>query len=310
MKKLTITSIGYIIIGWNGLFAQYNSSIESYLPENISLAYPGISPDYKKSKAIYFDRLNLNYIDSIDYSKIVALSVGAIPPQTLDSIIQRMPSSPEIEYLCIESVYGFDTKNLKKFTNLKWLSIWDCELKKIPNSIKYLAKIEFLSFGQGIGHHQSGNKIKNVPKFLTKLSNLEYIILIHNRIKNAANLFKIPSLKMLDLSQNEVSGILIPETSSSLQFCYLAHNKISSCTGLGNLENLEYLSLNQNELTQLDSSFCSLKKLNTLILSNNNIQTIPICISSIVSLNKIEISNLPLSEDEINKLSERFELKR
>jgi Leucine-rich repeat (LRR) protein len=127
--------------------------------------------------------------------------------------------------------------------------------------------------------------LREVPDEISKLKNLERLRLDHNKISKIENLEGLESLKVLDLTSNEIFkiegledldnleelGLQLNEIErienleglGSLRVLDLAANKISEIEGLGSLDRLEHLDLTENRIDKVsaDGSAETLKRL-------------------------------------------------
>ncbi|CAN0870913.1 Plant intracellular Ras-group-related LRR protein 7 [Linum grandiflorum] len=124
------------------------------------------------------------------------------------------------------------------------------------------------------------NKIVDVPMEISKLINMQRLILADNLIQRLpVNLGKLQSLKVMILDGNQLS--LLPDE-------------------LGQLVRLERLSITGNLLSSLPDTIGSLRNLSLLNISNNKLKTLPESIGSCFSLEELEanenlIEGLPAS---------------
>ncbi|XP_072000702.1 volume-regulated anion channel subunit LRRC8A-like [Engystomops pustulosus] len=183
---------------------------------------------------------------------------------------------------------------LKKFTNLKELSLNRCRMDRIPSSIFSLVKLQELDFSDNnlsfleelaslqqlknlVSLYLSNNIITSIPPHIIKVSRLEKLYIDHNQLTSICDaVFKLTRLSYLDVSKNEIHSLPAE---------------------IGNLVGLEYLSISHNELTSLPDQLFSCTKLKTLILSHNSISILSPLIGTLTQL-----SYLDLQENKLEKL--------
>ena len=102
-------------------------------------------------------------------------------------------------------------------------------------------------------------------------------------------------LQMLDLHQNAFSGTFdsIPK-SEKLDRLILGFNQLVGIENVDRAPNLTILDLHSNKLQNLPDSVCSLYKLKSLKISNNDLSDINPKISLIDALDRINIEGNPL----------------
>ncbi len=116
----------------------------------------------------------------------------------------------------------------------------------------------------------SKNTIKVIPNWVLTLPKLEYLNLRSNALSDANGCQKLTSLKVLDLSYNQIKDF--PADISPL-------------------ENLHRLDLSNNFLFSFPPQACSLVQLNTLLLNNNKITYFPKCFYHLLELRHLEANS-------------------
>uniref|UniRef100_A0AC35U920 LRRCT domain-containing protein n=1 Tax=Rhabditophanes sp. KR3021 TaxID=114890 RepID=A0AC35U920_9BILA len=223
------------------------------------------------------------------------------------SILKTIPisvTSLEIEAPLDKSNYFQWSDNLNRFRYLKKLSLINCQIPAISQSVQ-LSKLEHLSLkGNAIKHlsvHSfsgmrnlrhldlSFNQIGNLPtgafNFLRQLNGLS---LAHNQIKDlATNLLKGPySLKSLQLDGNSIKLddlnrllVDVPDLERlELNYCLLDDNSVSKIK-VKQINKLLRLGIAGNNLTHVPSTMFwkQLPRLLEVDLSYNEIETIEPC---------------------------------
>ena len=149
---------------------------------------------------------------------------------------------------------------------------------------------------------------------LTFHANFQNLSCLH---LNRAGLKEIPefinnlsSLRILDLSSNQLEDINSLDSLSKLEILVLNYNKIQFLS-LGNLRVLQYLSLHHNSLTSIPDNLCQLTNLQTLILDHNYISIIPANIGFLKKLKYLylyhnQIQNIPIYIGELAQLEQVY----
>ena len=123
-----------------------------------------------------------------------------------------------------------------------------------------------------------GKKLKEIPKEVFTLHNLQVLNLSRNNIKEIpADISKLKSLQELDLSNNGLTN-LPPQ--------------------IGELMNLTKLKLNRNEITSIPPEIGNLINLEVLEMWNNELDTVPDEIKNLVHLKVFELRGILFSDDE------------
>ncbi|KAJ6881179.1 hypothetical protein NC651_027898 [Populus alba x Populus x berolinensis] len=155
-----------------------------------------------------------------------------------------------------------------------------------------------------------------VPSSLTNLSSSFSSLSLGNcglQGKFPGNIFLLPNLKSLDLSNNE--GLIGSFPSSNLSNV-LSHLSLSNTIIsvylendlISNLKSLEYMSLRNCNIIRLDLALLgNLTRLTSLDLSNNNLSgQIPLSLENLVNLSYLDLSNNQLAGpiySQLNNLS-------
>lgn len=115
------------------------------------------------------------------------------------------------------------------------------------------------------------NKLRQLPKNITKFTNLKSIDLSNNRFSAIPfQIYNFKKLKKLSIKNNSISYI---------------------STQIGRLKNLEELRVSQNNITSIHRKLFSLKKLHTLDLSENKLHDIPKTIHKLHNLETLKASS-------------------
>ena len=142
------------------------------------------------------------------------------------------------------------------------------------------------------------NLIGDVDK-LANYAGLEELFLEGNEIDCIDALCVLGRLKLLDLTDNQITSIKVPHgvtAFAGLTCLCLERNYIQQCSFLGEFHGLQDIYLGNNLLTQEHSNIYSLKRLQNLVildLSNN-----PLCeiehfkLFTVYHLSKLKVTRL------------------
>ncbi|GAB2270076.1 Plant intracellular Ras-group- LRR protein 7 [Dionaea muscipula] len=185
----------------------------------------------------------------------------------------------------------------------------------------------------------TNNRIVDVPTEISKLINMQRLILADNLIQRLPmNLGKLQSLKTMTLDGNRITDLpdelgqlirlerlsisgnllaYLPETIGSLrnlQLLNVSNNQLKSLPeSIGSCFSLEELQANDNSIGDLPSSICNLIHLKSLCLNNNNVKEIPTnMLKECKALQNISLHNNPISMDHFQQLEgfQEFEARR
>lgn len=197
----------------------------------------------------------------------------------------------------------------KKLTSL---DLGNCGLTTIPKEVFELTHLEELRLCNSYWDYQQGkridsknngpaNKIEKIPPDIRRLKSLKSLYLngiskINWKIERIVYLQDLPSLRILDLSYNEISDISTLEKLLNLTSLSLSANNISDISALEKLLNLTSLSLSANNISDI-SALKKLPKLTSLDLGETTI-------TDISALEKLHnLTSLNLSENNISDFS-------
>ncbi len=229
-------------------------------------------------------------------------------------------------------------KNDLKFKNERNINFDKIDWEQ--NDIKHLIKIDHDSLEYRINESKNTNyndfdlelmNLNIIPDMIKNniFLNLKHLFLSNNNLSDSIDLSFLKSLEILDLTNNNITKIIIPDSLVELSICknnlteFISNNKIKRLKISNNKikklvvsNNIEILEANNNLINDYD--FSNFKKLNKLIIYSNPLSSIkfpPECtyidlsetnINYIDNLYKIEhlvlnkcinIKNLPLSDN-------------
>ncbi|KAM2076407.1 hypothetical protein ACFX1T_039155 [Malus domestica] len=185
----------------------------------------------------------------------------------------------------------------------------------------------------------TNNKIVEIPMDISKLVNLQKLILAHNLIDRLPiNLAKLESLKVMAFDGNRVTTLpdelgqlvrleqlsisgnsleSLPATIGSLRNLKLLNvskNKLKSLPeSIGSCFSLEELQADDNSIDELPESVCNLIHVKSFCLDNNNVKKIPTnLLKDCKALQNISLHGNPISMDQFQQMEgfQEFEARR
>jgi Leucine-rich repeat (LRR) protein len=210
---------------------------------------------------------------------------------TINLTVRPLAVNPTDSLILVRFAQGLGVEN--------WTKKWDFT--------KQVATWEGLVFekGQVVGINLINNNLKgSIPDVFVGGNSIVSKLKILNLSQNHISGFLPPSLALLseleylDLSSNQLEGTLNPNIFNvkSLVTLWLSYNKLNKIEKeISNLTNLKNLFLNDNELTELPQEITNLVNLEILNLQNNNLKSLPNGFANLQKLNFLDISNNELS---------------
>jgi len=182
---------------------------------------------------------------------------------------------------------------------LKTLAVDDNELSGDLSAIRQMNHLKYLYAQNNL---LTGNLFHGL--LMTQLPSLIEVDLSGNKLTATeipSHIFTLPQLRLLDASDNQISGELPDDLplNSALEFLSFRRNSIGGSipTSISNFGKLTHLDLEQNQLTGiLPVSFTSLTSMEYLFLGKNNYtsQPIPGELKELVSLKELSLDNANL----------------
>ncbi|XP_047462018.1 leucine-rich repeat-containing protein 69 [Mugil cephalus] len=154
-------------------------------------------------------------------------------------------------------------------------------------------------YGGGTSLTLSSKKLKDVPKCVSRLTNLSVLLLNNNSISGLpAELLSLQRLAELNLGNNalkEVPAVL--GHLESLKKLYLFSNQITVVPPdvIGGLSNLVVLNLNHNQIQILPPEIKNLSKLQHLSVMDNKLEEVPVELGHLTRLSEINLTSNKLS---------------
>jgi Leucine-rich repeat (LRR) protein len=185
---------------------------------------------------------------------------------------------------------------------LEHLELYENELQSLPMELGNLKALKVL--------HLGFNKFNAFPLIVTRLTNLENLILENNVYVNSvpAEIGNLKALKRLSLSNSGVTA-LPREIGNLAQLTRLEMNGTQLTVlpiEIGDLQNLTFFDLSNSQVSSLPNEIGKLTKLKYLGLAINHLTMIPSTIGNLGMLEELELFANSLSSlpPEIGNLTE------
>ncbi|MBN1216771.1 MAG: hypothetical protein JXA99_15190 [Candidatus Lokiarchaeota archaeon] len=172
--------------------------------------------------------------------------------------------------------------------NIIGLSLYDCGLSTLPESIGYLKSLQIL--------YLRNNNITNLPESFRTLDSLQILSLWRNNITNLPeSILSLQSLQELWLQYNNLSTLPNSITNlKSLIYLNLGKNRFTEFPEiLSKLSSLQKLMLWDNLIPTIPDSIGNLNNLQTLGLNGNKLTSIPLSFRRLKSLINLDLSDNP-----------------
>ncbi len=233
------------------------------------------------------------YEISKEYEKISEIIIKTLIkdlPKTPDWVLEIIENAREqnSNQIIIKEVKGLEKLShfpieIVELTQLKKITIKDCNLKIFPDSLTKLSNLENLILGN--------NSLTDIS-FINDLKGLKKLDLSINNVKNISSIKNLKNITELDLGGNQLSDISPLKELKNLMKLNLEYNRLNDISLLKNFNNLTVLNIEGNQLNDI-SPLKELKNLKKLNLGNNHL-------SDISPLKELE--NLTVLSIEDNKL--------
>ncbi len=219
--------------------------------------------------------LNLSYNElkdsSVYFSEGQHLKILNFQQNKLTTVPLFVTANKKLESLWLggNNLTSLTDKSFVGLKHLKDLNLYKCGLTIVPNGIKKLKRLEVLDLYY--------NKLTALPKSIKRFKNLQQLAIAFNEIK------ALP----LKLDRNK-----------NLQTIYAHHNRISQLPDrIAKLKKLKLLDINHNWFSVFPEIITKITTVQELDLSYNNLTELSPNLQSMRQLQKIFISQNPVSTD-------------
>ncbi|XP_070559117.1 leucine-rich repeat serine/threonine-protein kinase 2-like isoform X2 [Ptychodera flava] len=301
-----------------------NNSLKEF-PVELAKALPGLQQLHlpMNNFEVFPSHLLTNkHLKSLDLSNNKIKEAGQAPDVTSFSLRELNISHNELATIpgwISECVPGLEILSLSgnKFVSLpdeplslrrlKTLNLSHNYLKSVPDAfLSNLVALDTIIL--------SNNQLGTLPEEVaSKLSLLTTVKISHNRLAENTRepffipkfLLQLPSLRSVDLSNNQLVGIPSPNQwkTQSLREILVSHNnikKLNISTGIKQWMFLERFTLSHNKLQEVPRELGQLTSLTSLDFSNNKaINTIPDELGKLQKLWELPLDGLKLDLDPV-----------
>lgn len=303
---------------------------------NLMNCYTKLSDEIASLQDLEALNLKCNYIKVIPEALCTLINLRKLnlSDNGIEKIPESILKLENLEYLDLDSNYnlGEVPKVLSRLKKLSHLSIFNSRIIEIPSYISEFKTLEildlhgnaieeidnitfpplkelilknnkFTTLSPSITRIESlvkldfeSNDITEIPTHISKLSNLEKLIIgAHNGELNDVpkELSALKNLKMLEISSNKFQTIPLPICGlENLVELDLGYNQISHIPEeINQLQNLEELYLGKNKMTTFPDSLTALKKLKTILMYDNEITHLSEKIGQMQALEYLSLSD-------------------
>ena len=185
--------------------------------------------------------------------------------------------------------------SIRYMRNLEVLNLSRNEITKIPKELGFLENLKILNLGY--------NKIRVIePNIFNNLFDLEELYCNNNILTNLPNINNytvfdsITHLKILDISYNNYQDYMVFRQTLNLEKLNISNNKLRNIYGLNLCEKLFAIDCSNNFIKEFPSDFLSIKNLQTLNISFNELNNLPVFICLMDNLSELNIKGNPLRE--------------
>ncbi|XP_065899983.1 protein flightless-1 homolog [Dysidea avara] len=178
-----------------------------------------------------------------------------------------------------------------QISNIKWMRVNNSSITKLPDELENLQRLEVLYLARNkLNELHTGN--------IPSLSSLRVLYASHNELRDSgipSDLFKLEHLATLDFSHNDLSKI--PDEllhAKGVLVLALSHNRISNIPGavFVHCSDIQSLNLSNNQLQSLPPQIRRLSHLQVLNLANNPLNHYQFkMLEKLTSLTTLDLSN-------------------
>ncbi|KAE8707435.1 Diacylglycerol kinase 1 [Hibiscus syriacus] len=245
----------------------------------------------------------INFMNKVLYAREGAKSI-------MDRTFADFPWQVRVEVdgVEIEVPEKFPDEVLDLDKSVRTLDLTQNKLVEVPMEISKLVNMQRLIL--------ASNHIQGLPSVLGKLQSLKVMVLDGNRITSLPDeLGELARLEKLSISGNMLTSL--PEAIGrlrNLSLLNVSSNKLKNLPeSVGSCSSLEELQANDNLIEELPESICNLVHLKSLSLNNNKvIQIPPKILKNCKALQNFSLHDNPISMSQFQQMDgfEEFEERR
>lgn len=228
--------------------------------------------------------LDATYLDSFPdfskYNKVWLVSYSGINTKVVD---ESLFSSDSLENVSLNRC-SFRKIEFPEGNHIERLSLTDCQLTRIPSSIRRCKHLKALNL--------EGNQIRHIPRWIMELDSLEEITLNYNRLRlTKADIRHLSKAKQIIIGGNGFEKL--PNNIGQLrcESLNLGKNKLHSLpSSFGHLSHLKHVIFYENEFTEIPEVLADCKELKHLDFYKNNLTQIPDFVGNMENLQQLFLS--------------------
>jgi len=212
--------------------------------------------------------------------------------KTYYSIEEAMENPDSVFILTLMDDISELPEEIKELKNLKSLSIYDNEIKQLPEYLPEIGLIEL---------NLSKNGLTSIPEVIFKCLTLKKIDLHSNELKEIdPRFFNLQHLEEMDLGGNSLSKI--PNEINklvNLKKLNLRVNDLESLPdAMSDLQKLEEIELYGNDFYEFPEALTKCNSMKTISIGSNRIKHLPKSVAGMENVKYIDLSYNPLSLQE------------
>ncbi len=193
----------------------------------------------------------------------------------------------DLEYLSLTEfrLSEDDMAVIGGLTKLKHLSVPGCSLSSI-SQLEALTQLEYLDL--------SANTLRNI-QVLAGMKHLKELYLANNAVTSLDALSGLTELEKLDISYNSIHTLEpLRGMYNSMTVLLASHNQLDYIGGIPDLQKIKILDLSHNQITDV-TALILLADLNELDLSNNQLTTIQ-GFEMLMQLQRLKVAHNQITE--------------
>ncbi|MFD2865378.1 leucine-rich repeat domain-containing protein [Mucilaginibacter antarcticus] len=251
-------------------------------------------PEEVKEISFYFDDITVLPESVLRLTSLEAITIDRCPKLNLKQAIGVLSKLPHLQSFAYNhndlANLPADISNLKDITEL---ALVDNKLVTLPASILKLEHLQKLNLSENLS-------LDFVQTFdlLSKAGSLRQLVLEQNKLSDLSiNLTKMVQLDDLLLGNNHFTDVPEQVKGMPLKYLDLSSNMLELLNiRKGDLAQLTGINLDQNEIRELPPELLLLPNLRKVSLLGNLIATIPKWIKSVKGLQEMDLSSNVLTE--------------
>jgi len=228
--------------------------------------------------------LDATFLDSFPdfskYNKVWLVNFTGIKMEIMD---KSLFSSDSLETVTLNRC-NFRKIKFPEDNHIERLSLTNCQLTRIPSSIRRCKHLKALNL--------EGNQIHHIPRWIMEFDSLEEITLNYNQLRlTKADIRHLSNVKQILIGGNGLEKL--PNNIGRLhcESLNLGKNKLHSLPrSFGRLSHLRHVIFYENEFTEIPEVLADFKELKHMDFYKNNLTQIPEFVGNMESLQQLFLS--------------------